>query len=315
MKNLITVPKTFASPDDGVALVKSWEQAFDKRLDEVAEQISHACVYEGVKIIRLSGPSCAGKTTTADKLEAALEAAGRSVYPISLDDFYHGKAYLHRRAEQHLGGKLDYDSVDTLDLDTLHACVHDLMTKGKAEMPVFDFKLGDRKGYYTLDTTKDEKPPVFLFEGIQAVYPQVVDMMSEASKRSVFISVLSSLAVGDAVFEPNEIRLMRRLVRDEAKRNATPAFTLMLWHSVRANEETSIFPHADACDIHIDSAMGFDVHMLAPHLRRLLQKHPLPKDAEDAAVVKSLLQKLKGVEGISHDCLAPNSLYHEFILA
>ncbi len=314
MKKLITVPKTFGSKAEEVALVRAWEQSFDERLDEAAERISHACLHEDVQIIRLSGPSCAGKTTTAHKLEAVLEAAGRSVYPISLDDFFYGKAYLRRHADLYNQGKLDYDSVDALDLDTLHDCVCDLLTKGRAEMPVFDFKVGDRTSSYTLDTTADKKPPVFLFEGIQAVYPQVVTMLGEEPQRSVFISVESSLAVGDEVFAPHEIRLMRRLVRDEAKRNATPEFTMMLWHSVRANEEKSIFPYAGDCDIHIDSAMGFDVHMLAPHLRRLFEAHPMPKDGEDAAYARSLLAKLDGIGDISHIHLSPNSLYHEFIL-
>lgn len=313
MKKPICVPKILPNATTAQDLVVTWEQAFDRRLNEVAESISFACIHEGVQMLRLSGPSCAGKTTTAAKLEATLEAAGRSVYPISLDDFFHGKAYLQRHATAHNQGKLDYDSVDALDLETLHACVHDLLTKGRAEMPVFDFKLGDRKGYYTMDTTKDKNPPVFLFEGIQAVYPQVVAMLGDVPQRSVFISVETPIMVGDVLFEPNEIRLMRRLVRDEAKRNATPAFTLMLWHSVRANEENAIFPYAKDCDIHIDSAMGFDVHMLAPHLRRLLDLHPVT--GEDAVYVKELMTKLQGVEGISHHLLSPNSLYHEFILA
>lgn len=310
MKQPIFVPRTFQNQAEAFRLVADWEEIFDKRLDEVAEAISHACVYDGVKIIRLSGPTCAGKTTTAHKLEAALEAAGMCVYPISLDDFFHGKAYLHGLAARL--GKLDYDSVETLDLALLHHCVESLLTTGKAQMPVFDFKLGDRSGYVTLDTTLDPRPPVFLFEGIQAVYPQVVAMMGDAPQKSVFISVTSSIWVGDTLFEPNEIRLMRRLVRDEAKRNATPTFTLMLWHSVRENEEMAIFPYVGGCDIHIDSAMGFDVHMLAPHLKRILQANPV--DGEDAPIAQELLDKIQGVEEISADVLSPNSLYHEFIL-
>ncbi len=315
MKQPIFVPKSLGGEQEAARLVSMWETSFDAKLDAAAEAISHACVDEGVQILRLSGPSCAGKTTTATKMEAVLEQAGRSVYPISLDDFFFGKAYLHRIAAENNQGKLDYDSVDALDLDTLHTCMHDLLTKGKAEMPVFDFKLGDRKGYYTLDTTKDKNPPVFLFEGIQAVYPQVVEMLGEAPQRSVFISVETPIQVGDVVFEPNEIRLMRRLVRDEAKRNASPAFTLMLWHSVRANEEASIFPYAGDCDIHIDSAMGFDVHMLAPHLKALFERHPVTSCGEDVAYAQQLLAKLEDIQGISHTLLAQNSLYHEFILA
>lgn len=312
MKKPICVPKSFPNAGDAEALVAYWEQDFDARLEQVAQSISHDCVNEGVQIIRLSGPSCAGKTTTATKLEQVLERAGRLVYPISLDDFFHGKAYLQNHAMQNNNGKLDYDSVDALDLETLRTCVENLLTYGRAEMPTFDFVKGDRGANYVLDTTGNKNPPVFLFEGIQAVYPQVVAMLGEARQRSVFISVESPVMVGDVVFEPNEIRLMRRLVRDEAKRNAKPDFTLMLWHSVRANEEASIFPYAHACDYHIDSAMGFDVHMLAPHLRRILTAYPTV--GEDGAQADLLLQKLQGVEGISSQLLSQDSLYHEFIL-
>lgn len=313
MMKTIFVPKAFDCENSVVRLVKESELAFDQRLDEVAHAISTACVEEGVRIIRLSGPSCSGKTTTAAKLEDTLQAAGCAVYPISLDDFFYNRDVLHEKAQQHPEGKLDYDSVEALDLDTLRSCVHDLMTYGKSEMPIFDFTTGDREGRRLLDTTQyPDKPPVFLFEGIQAVYPRVVDMMDGVPDRSVFISVESSLWVGDEGFLPHEIRLMRRLVRDEAKRGATPTFTLSLWHSVRANEEASILPHAVDCDITIDSAMAFDVHMLAPHLRKILSEQPVT--GEDAETARQLLARIEGVQGISDKYLAPNSLYHEFIL-
>ncbi len=308
----ITVPQAFTSEEAAACLVKEGEQAFDRRLSEAAESISRACVTEGVKIVRLSGPTCAGKTTCAAKLTDALEAAGREVYPISLDDFFHDRETLFAMAQEKNGGKLDYDSVDALDLDLLHACVHDLMTTGKAGMPRFNFKSGLREGPFPLDTTQG-KEPVFLFEGIQAVYPRVIDMLDDAPDRSIFMCVRSSITVGDVTFEPNEIRLMRRLVRDEAKRGATPEFTLKLWHSVRENEEKSIFPEAGRCDITIDSAMPFEIHMLKPHVERILAAHPVM--GEDAPVAQALLRKLEGIRPISHEYLSPNSLYHEFILA
>ena len=104
---------------------------------------------------------------------------------------------------------------------------------------------------------------------------------------------------------------MRRLVRDEAKRGTPPDFTLALWESVRANEETSILPYASGCDYGIDSAMAFDVHILAPHLRRIFAEHPC--DGSETAEAEAILASIEGVSGIPDDCLAPNSLYREFI--
>lgn len=306
----IIVPPTFESNQAAEDFVRACEKDFDSRLNKAAEAISTACVADGVKIVRLSGPTCAGKTTAAGKLTRALEAMGRDVYPISLDDFFHDRNTLFAIAQRN-GGKLDYDSVDALDLDLLHTCVHDLMTTGKAEMPGFNFRSGLREGPFLLDTTLG-RTPVFLFEGIQAVYPKVIDMLDDAPDCSLFMCVASSITVGDVTFEPNEIRLMRRLVRDEAKRGAVPEFTLRLWHSVRENEEKSIFPEADKCDIVLDSTMPFEIHMLRSPVERIFAAHPVT--GEDAPIADEILRKLKGIQGISHEYLSENSLYHEFIL-
>lgn len=309
MRN-ISIPASFKSQEEAAELVRISERDFDRRLTEAALAVSHACISEGVKILRLSGPSCAGKTTCAKKLTDALDAAGRDVYSVSLDDFFHDRNTLFAMAQEN-GGKLDYDSVDALDLDLLHICVQDLMSKGQAGMPRFNFKTGLREGPVLLDTTRG-KAPVFLFEGIQAVYPKVVDMLDGAPDRSIFMCVRSAITVGDVTFEPNEIRLMRRLVRDEAKRGAAPEFVLHLWHSVRENEENSIFPEMDKCDLILDSTMPFEIHMLKPHMERIFAEHPV--HGEDAHIADTLLCKLSGVQGISHSYLSENSLYHEFIM-
>jgi hypothetical protein len=101
-------------------------------------------------------------------------------------------------------------------------------------------------------------------------------------------------------------------VRDEAKRGTSPDFTLTLWHSVRDNEVKSIYPYAHTCDYGIDSNMEFDIHMLAPHLRRIFAEQPC--DGLEVEWSARILASVEGVEGIDPACLAENSLYHEFIL-
>ena len=312
----IRLPMTFADPAEGVALVKQGETDFDSRLDEAAAAICADCVERGIRVIRLSGPTCAGKTTTAEKLTRVLEQAGRVVHPISIDDFFYGRDVLAEKSKDRPDGKLDYDSVETIDLSALSACVQELMEKGSTRIPIFDFVTGYPTGYRELTVAEGEQP-VFLFEGIQAVYPEVAALFEGIPERSIFINVMKETTLCDThgnerVFSPNDIRLLRRLVRDEAKRGTSPDQTLVLWHTVRENEEASIFPNAPACDYGIDSNMGFDVHMLAPHLRRMFAEQPC--DGEEMADSARVLASIEGVEGISSQCLAPNSLYHEFIL-
>lgn len=312
----IRLPFSLGTPEEAAAFVRRADLSFDRRLEAAAAAIAEDCTAHGVRLIRLSGPTCAGKTTTARKLTEVLEAAGRVVYPISLDDFFYDRAVLHARAASRADGELDYDSVETLDLDTLAASVRDLLATGSADIPVFDFVSGNRMGMRRL-AVPDGVEPVFLFEGIQAVYPAVAALFEGVPSRSVFINVeRETTLVGpdgeERVFAPARIRLLRRLVRDEAKRGATPDFTLTLWRSVRANEKLSILPNAPACDYGIDSNMAFDIHMLAPHLRRIFREHPC--DGAEVAVAEALLRSLEGVEGISDDTISENSLYHEFIL-
>lgn len=310
------LPLTFDSPAQGIALVKENERDFDARLNAAAEEICADCLSHGVKILRLSGPTCAGKTTTAHKLTAVLEKAGRVVYPISIDDFFYGRDVLLAMAEKSPDGKLDYDSVATIDLPALATCIRDLLEKGSARIPQFDFVTGYAESYRDL-TVPEGVEPIFLFEGIQAVYPEVAALFAGIPERSIFINVMKETILvepdgGERVFSPEDIRLLRRLVRDEAKRGTAPDFTLALWHSVRDNEERSIYPNAPACDYGIDSNMAFDIHMLAPHLRRILAEQPC--DGVEVEWASRILASVEGVEGISADCLASNSLYHEFIL-
>jgi uridine kinase len=311
----IRLPMTFADPREGIELVKRNEREVDERLTACAAAISADCVAHGVRVIRLSGPTCVGKTTAAHKLTEALEAAGRVVHPISIDDFYYGRDVLHRMAEESGGTKLDYDSVKTIDLPALRTCVQELMEQGRTQLPIFDFKTGYPAGYRDLTIPEGEEP-VFLFEGIQAVYPEVVALFEGIPNRSLFINVMQDTILYDGegnerVFTPDRIRLLRRLVRDEAKRGTCPDFTLELWHSVRENEVKSILPYADSCDYGIDSNMAFDIHMLAPHVRRIFKEQPC--DGPEVAWQAKILSAIEGVEGISDDCLDENSLYHEFI--
>ncbi len=311
----IRLPLCFASPDEARAVVRDFDRAFDARLDAAADEIAADCVAHDIRILRLSGPTCAGKTTSAGKLTRALEAEGRVVHPISIDDFFYDRAVLDARAKDNPGGELDYDSVETIDLDLLSACIHELMSEGRTMLPNFDFVTGDRMGYREMVVPMDEKP-VFLFEGIQAVYPEVVALFSDVPNRSIFINVMKPTTLFGAngqerAFEPDRIRLFRRLVRDEEMRGTSPFFTLHLWHSVRANEVRSILPYADGCDYGIDSNMAFDVHMLAPHLRRILADPPA--DADERSAAAAILAEIAGVEGVSTEGLSDHSLYREFL--
>lgn len=293
------------TPDAQQAFVTHCDLQFERQMDAVAEAVAAT---EGLKLLGLTGPTCAGKTTAAKKLTSCLEEHGHRVHVISIDDFYYDKSVLQLRAENDPEIEIDYDSEETIDIALLEEKTASLLRGDETKMPRFDFRSGLRTEGVTLTPAPDD---VFLFEGIQILYPKVDRILQGDSYRSIYICPASAIDVGGECFAPNEIRLMRRLVRDHRYRASDPAFTLYLWQSVRENEEKNIFPNANACHFCIDSTMPYEIGMLKPYLEELLftvpNASPFYEDAQN------LLARLQGILPIPSSYMTENSLYKEFI--
>lgn len=296
---------SFVNESEALKFVKKCESDFEERLTAAVERV---CEHKDVRLISLSGPTCSGKTTAARKLTRYLEAQGKNVHVVSIDDFYYDREVLLARANNDPEVEIDYDSEETIDLDELRRCIEQVFTDEPTQVPKFDFLTGRRSGYVTIDADEND---MFIFEGIQAVYPSVTALFKKFSYKSLYISVESELEVAGRCFSTDEIRLMRRLVRDYNFRGATPEFTLYLWESVRANEELSIFPYAVDCDYYINSTMPYELNMLAPFLRNILPT--VPADDEYRVQAETILSKLEGIEPLSAKLLNEDSLYYEFL--
>ena len=290
-------------------LIKKCDEAFYKELCCVADALWGACDGgKNIRIICLSGPTCSGKTTAAVMLADRFDDYGRRVVTVSIDDFYYDREYLDRVAVMNNKGGIDYDSVDTIDLPALKLFVEELFTKGGATCPVFNFKTGNRSGGKEISADGNT---VVIFEGIQAIYPQITSLLEPYGVASVYIAPLSSIDVGACKVEPNVIRLMRRIVRDSNFRNASADFTMALWKSVRQNEDRHIFPYVDRCTYRIDSTHQYEIGVLKPYLERLLTG--IPRDSENYRTAQELLGIIREVEAIDASLIGENSLYKEFV--
>ena len=165
---IIEGKKQFASQEEARLFVEQHEADFEKRLDEIAERVAND---HSIRLVALSGPSCSGKTTTANKLISELESRGRKVHVVSIDDFFYDRDRLLDMAMANGGGKIDYDSIKTIDFEALVECVREIFSDGKTLVPRFDFKLGKRTGYVEYEPDDDD---LFIFEGIQAIYPEII---------------------------------------------------------------------------------------------------------------------------------------------
>ena len=285
--------------------MQSGERHFSEQLQRVCEEL---LAHRELHFFGLTGPTCSGKTTAAKLLTHAFEADGRRVHVISVDDFYYDKTHLLELTRKKGLDTLDYDSEDTIDIDLFGACVESLRAHRSTQLPRFNFHTGLREAGERIVPSDED---VFLFEGIQILYPRVDEILRSDSYRCIRIEPLSAVEVGGVCYVPNELRLMRRLVRDFRFRSTSPEFTLMLWQSVRSNEDASIFPNVHRCHYSIDSTMPYEVGILKPYLEEIL---PLvPQNDPQICVAKGILERMKSVSPINADLICENSLYKEFI--
>ncbi len=286
--------------------IENCEASFFQQLNRIAEKIREQ---ENIKFIRLTGPTCSGKTTTSHLLIERLKESGKNVHLISIDDFYYDKEVLHRRAKEEGRYTPDYDSVHTIDLEELsrfvEACVG---IGGECQCPIFDFTKGKRTGYRTISCKSQD---CFIMEGIQVLYPEVSALLEQYPSIGIYIAPESTIFIGGQEFLPNEIRLLRRLVRDYNFRGTMPEQTFAMWDGVRENEEKNIFPYVGHCSLHIDSTMPYEIGILKPYLNRILPT--VPKDSTHKGQAEEIFKQLVEVVSISDQYIRPDSLYKEFI--
>lgn len=285
-------------------LVRAGDAAFEADLEALAGEI----LTDGsIRLLGLTGPTCSGKTTAAAMLTRALEAEGRAVHVISIDDFYFGKEILLRTSRENGRTEPDYDSPDTIDVELMRAAVRSLLSGRETRMPRFNFRTGQRESGELL---RPRAGDLFLFEGIQILYPQVDALLRQEGYYSFCVCPQSAIAAGGEVFLPNEIRLMRRLVRDVIYRAAAPSFTFFLWNSVRENEEKNIFPYIGTCNRTVDSTMPYEIGLLKPYLERYLTGEWVGDFWQEA---DGILARLADVQPVPDGLIQPDSLYKEFI--
>ena len=297
------VTNTKYTRKDAIEFLAQSEMEFDKRIDAAVSLI----LEKHNRFLCLSGPSCAGKTTTANKITQKLAALGKRTYVISIDDFFYNMDYLLALAEKK-GGALDMDSVCALDLDAFDKCLGQIVQTGRTSLPIFDFHTHSRSGFREFVCTPED---LIIFEGIQAVYPELTTRISHYGMTSIFVCPESAITVGNQTFEPNIFRFYRRIVRDAQYRSSDAQRTLEVWRGVRNNEDANIFPYKDACDMIVDSTMVYDLHLLTPYLRELL---PLVSEQSRYYLrALDILNRIAEIEPISPSLLPKDSLYREFI--
>ncbi len=284
--------------------IKKCDEEFDALLES---SVTRLCDGAESRVLGLTGPTCSGKTTAAKKLLHHLGDEHKRVITVSLDDFFKD-CFSRKQLADAKVEELDFDSPETLDAELLGSFVDEIFSKGVSKKPIFDFITGTRAKWEDVVCDEDD---VLLFEGIQVLYPSVLSVIESHGGKVLCVRPESGIEIGGKRFEPDFIRLCRRLVRDSNFRGASPDFTLSLWDSVRRNEESNIFPYMDRCDVRIDTTLSYELNVLAPYIRRILPDIAWgSKHHKQSLEILGLLEDVVGIESF---VISPDSLYKEFV--
>lgn len=284
-------------------LINLSESIQDYRLQNIANEIKIR--EDKIKIILLSGPSSSGKTTSAKKLSMYLKTMGLNPIPISLDD------YFLNRDETPLNenGKPDFESLRAIDVKLFNNQIEKLLKGIKVTIPRFDFIAG--KKFYE-KTIQMKENDVLIIEGLHALSEELLKDISRNKKYKIYISPLVYLNIDDDNrINLTDIRLIRRMVRDNRTRGYSPSQTLATWSEVRNGEEKYVFPYQDSADVIFNTFLAYELPVMKVYVLPLLYK-VTANDPEYVTALR-LIRLLDFILPLPSDDVPSLSIIREFI--
>lgn len=284
-------------------IVKLSEIIQDYKLLNTAERIVKN--KDDIKVILLSGPSSSGKTTTSKKLALYLKTLGLNPKPISLDD------YFLNREDTPLdeNGKPDYESLRAIDVKLFNNQITKLLKGNKVTIPTYDFISGKKIYNRQLELAEND---ILIIEGLHALNEELLKDIPKKKKYKIYISPLAYLNIdNDNRINMTDIRLLRRIVRDNRVRGYSPTHTISTWSDVRKGEEKYVFPFQDLCDEIFNSSLAYELAVLKTYAEPLL--FSVKQEDPEYEVALRLLELLKYVLPIPSDAVPDTSILREFI--
>ena len=303
MINTISEINKYLKEDAG-AFVKQNEEEYQKIVSDLAWLVSKV---DDIKIVSIAGPSSSGKTTTAYLLKKELIKLSETVQVVSLDDFYLSGDNLPVLKN----GEKDFESVAALDTELLEKCFKDIIACGKAEVPEFDFMNKVRKEKFkNIDIGQKG---IVIVEGLHALNPVITDLVDRKNIYKVYISVNKSVDddFGNKLISSRQIRLIRRILRDEIFRNSSVLDTLLMWKGVTKGEEQNLFKFKPSADMHLTTFHPYELGLYKNRFLKLCKSADPSYPFYDE--IKYLEDTISEFESVDRSLVPENSLLREFI--
>ena len=286
---------------DASRLVLSAEEIYYSQIDTVCKSI----FIKQPKIVFVSGPSASGKTTTAQILQQKLSAEYNvSSILVSLDDFFLNAEDSPVLAD----GSPDLENFTKLDVAYFNKFFNDIITRGWAMMPSFDFVLGARKNEETkVELTAGQ---IVIIEGTHALNPALVhnkEFLDRVFK--VYVCTNSEFVdENNIVISNTSLRKMRRLLRDMLKRGETIDGFLKKWPRVIDGEQEFILPYKTEADFVVDTVHLYEPFLYARYLKPIIEEYIARHNTKE---FDAILKGLTNLISLSKRVIPNNSMLWE----
>lgn len=283
--------------------VKSSELNFNLEINDTAKKIVES---PHIKFVMISGPSSSGKTTVTKRLANYFEIYGKEPIVISVDDYYHER----EETPKDDYGEFDFECLEALDLNYLSKDVAKLLKGEEIQLPKYNFITGRKE--LTSKKVKLKENSIILFEGLHAINDKMLPMISNDVKYKIYVSPYIPLCLDEHNYiSLNDVRLIRRMVRDFRTRGTSVDETLSYWRKVRMGEEKHIIPFIHEANRIINTSLPYEVGVLKilvePLLFSVKNDNPYYNEA------RRLLNFLKQFFAINSEFVPKDSILREFI--
>ena len=290
--------------DDQIgAVIRRAELYHTNEFFEIAKRIVRS---GSIKIVMLAGPSSSGKTTSAQRLADTLMVKKKNAIVISMDNYFKDKGNIPIGKD----GKEDYECFENIEVELFKKQMLDLIHGKRVSLPTFNFKL--QKKEYITSPIKLRDNDILIIEGIHALNPRASEFIPKEKVFKLYVAPMVSIRF-DAytMLSSNDLRMMRRFVRDNATRGVSVEKTMELWEKIRQGDEENIFPYVDTADYILNTSLIYELAALKPTVEKLLFK--IGPQSIYYSESRRLLNMLRNFIGIETDLIPSTSILREFI--
>ena len=259
-----------------------------------------------IKLVLIAGPSASGKTTTSRKLAMYLKVFGLNPKYLSIDDYFLSRSDTPKL----LNGEYDFESINAIDTDLFNDHLKRIIKGEEVEIPTYNFYKGEKE--YLGKKIKLANKDILIVEGLHAINEELTKDVPKKAKYKVYVSPLSDLNVDNHnMISNSDVRLLRRIARDNRTRGYSAEETISKWQNVRNGETQYIFPYQNSVDFVFNSSFLYEIGVLKTFVEPLLYQIDSDSDCYEEAV--RLLNFLDLFVSVPDNEIPSDSIFREFI--